>query len=94
MKDRINPCIHYICKGEDCRKGFVKVDLKKCKNCPKYEPRKCSKRAEPVKMRRQKDKKTAKDDYTVRLSDINEAIRDMAAGGSEVRTFGFGGMLA
>lgn len=56
MKDRVNPCVHYVCKGEDCKKGFVKVDLKKCKNCPKYEPRKCSKKAESVKVRRQKDK--------------------------------------
>ena len=56
MKDRINPCIHYVCKGEDCKKGFVKVDLKKCKNCPKYEPRKSTKKAEPVRSRRQKDR--------------------------------------
>ncbi|MBP5607392.1 MAG: hypothetical protein J6X66_03880 [Lachnospiraceae bacterium] len=56
MKDRINPCIHYVCKGEDCKKGFAKVDMKKCKNCPKYEPRKSAKKTESVKVRRQKDR--------------------------------------
>ena len=56
MKDRISPCIYYVCKNADCKKGFVKVDLKKCKNCPKHEPRKASKKEESVKVRRQKDK--------------------------------------
>ena len=56
MKDRTRPCIHYVCKDADCKKGFVKVDLKKCKNCPKYEPRKTAKKEESVKVRRQKDK--------------------------------------
>ena len=52
MKDRISPCIYYVCKDADCKKGFVKVDLKKCKNCPKYEPRKTSKKEESVKVKR------------------------------------------
>ena len=31
MRDRLEPCIYYVCKDADCKKGFVKVDLKKCK---------------------------------------------------------------
>ena len=23
-KDRLNPCIHYVCKGETCKKGCWK----------------------------------------------------------------------
>lgn len=56
MKDRMIPCIHYVCKDADCKKGFVKVDLKKCKNCSKYEPRKTARREETVKAKRQKDR--------------------------------------
>ena len=56
MKDRIESCIYYVCKDADCRKGFVKVDMKKCKNCSKYRPRKNSKKMESVRERRQKDK--------------------------------------
>ena len=56
MKDRTQPCIYYVCKDADCKKGLVKVDLKKCKNCPKYKPRKVTKRPESVKNKRQKDK--------------------------------------
>ena len=56
MKDRSEPCIYYICKDADCEKGFVKVNLKKCKNCPKYQPRKSSKKKESVRAKRQKDK--------------------------------------
>jgi|GEM_PF-1823368 len=56
MKDRESPCIYYVCKDADCKKGFVKVDLKKCKNCPKYEPRKTTKKEESVKVKRQKDR--------------------------------------
>ena len=56
MKDRTQPCIYYVCKDADCKKGLVKVDLKKCKNCPKYKPRKATKRPESVKNKRQKDK--------------------------------------
>ena len=56
MRDRIEPCIYYVCMGADCRKGFVKVDMKKCKNCPKYQPRKNPKKKESLRSRRQKDK--------------------------------------
>ena len=37
-------------------KGFVKVNLKKCKNCPKYQPRKTKKIKESFKAKKQKDK--------------------------------------
>lgn len=56
MKDRTEPCVYYVCKDADCKMGFVKVDLKKCKICPKYQPRKTSKRTESVRTKRQKDK--------------------------------------
>ena len=56
MKDRIQPCIYYICKGADCKKGYVNVDMKKCKNCPKYRARKNPKKPESVRAKRQKDK--------------------------------------
>ena len=56
MRDRVEPCIYYICKGSDCKKGFVKVDMRKCKNCSKYQPRKNSKKMESVRSKRQKDK--------------------------------------
>ena len=38
------------------KKGFVKVDMKKCKNCPKYHPRKDSGKKESIRDKRQKDK--------------------------------------
>lgn len=56
MKDRSIPCIYYVCKNADCKKGFVRVELKKCKNCPKYEPRKSAKKQESVKAKKQKDR--------------------------------------
>lgn len=56
MKDRIQPCIYYICKGETCGRGFVNVDLSKCKNCQKYTPRKCTKKRESIREKRRKDK--------------------------------------
>ena len=56
MKDRTEPCIYYVCRNADCKKGYVKVDLKKCKNCPKYKPRKSSGKKESVRDKRQKDK--------------------------------------
>ena len=56
MKDRTAPCIYYVCKDADCKKGYVKVDLKKCKNCPKYQPRKSSEKKESIRNKRQKDK--------------------------------------
>ena len=56
MKDRLEPCIYYVCKDADCKKGFVKVDLKKCKNCAKYQPCKSSLKMKSVRDKRQKDK--------------------------------------
>lgn len=56
MKDRLQPCIYYICKGSDCQKGFKEVTLDKCKNCKKYTPRKVTKKQESLKEKRQKDK--------------------------------------
>ena len=56
MKDRLQPCVYYICKGSDCAKGFRDVDMKKCKNCEKYKPRPNPKKRESVRSRRQKDK--------------------------------------
>ena len=55
-KDRLNPCIYYVCKGETCEKGFKNVTLDKCKNCPKYRGRKSGKKPESIKSKRQKDK--------------------------------------
>ena len=55
-KDRLNPCIHYVCYGETCKKGFKNVTMDKCKNCPKYCGRKNNHKTESVKSRRQKDK--------------------------------------
>ena len=55
-KDRLNPCIHYVCKGETCKKGFKDVTLAKCKTCEKYRPRKSGQKQESVKQKRQKDK--------------------------------------
>lgn len=62
MKDRTEPCIYYVCKGETCGKGYVKVDLSKCKNCPKYRPRKNNHKKESIKEKRRKDK-DRHDDY-------------------------------
>jgi len=31
-KDRLNPCIYYVCKGETCKKGFKDVTLAKCRD--------------------------------------------------------------
>lgn len=56
MKDRINPCIYYVCANADCQKGRKNVTMDKCKNCSKYRPRKNNHKAEPIKLRRQKDK--------------------------------------
>ena len=55
-KDRLNPCIHYVCKGETCKKGFKDVTLAKCKTCEKYRPRKSGQKQESVKEKRQEEK--------------------------------------
>lgn len=56
MKDRLQPCIYYVCKGGQCKKGFVNVDLSKCKNCAKYTPRKDGRKRESIREKRRKDK--------------------------------------
>lgn len=56
MKDRRVPCVHYVCYGETCGKGFKDVTMDKCKNCPKYRPRKVAKKEKSVRSKRQKDK--------------------------------------
>lgn len=56
MKDRNNPCIHYVCANETCKKGFKNVTMDKCKNCSKYRPRKNSHRPESIRSKRTKDK--------------------------------------
>lgn len=56
MKDRISPCIYYVCAHADCQKGKKDVTMNKCKNCPKYKPRKTTKRPESVKSKKAKDK--------------------------------------
>lgn len=56
MKDRINPCIHYICAHETCRKGYKDVTMTKCKNCARYRGRKSNRRSESVRLRREKEK--------------------------------------
>lgn len=56
MKDRLNPCIYYICANTDCKKGIKSVTLDKCKNCSKYRGRKSNHRPESVKNKREKDK--------------------------------------
>ena len=38
MKDRIEPCKYYVCKGE-CKKGREANHEKYCQKCGKYEPR-------------------------------------------------------
>lgn len=37
-KDRIEPCLHYICAGE-CKKGRAAEHNGYCQKCGKYEPR-------------------------------------------------------
>lgn len=56
MKDRTIPCIYYVCAHADCQKGFRDVTTKRCKNCPKYRPRKTTKRQEPISRKHQKDR--------------------------------------
>ena len=39
MKDRTIPCIYYVCKDADCKKGIVKVQELLCE---KNRPGECS----------------------------------------------------
>lgn len=56
MKDRLVPCVYYEYYKAPCAKGYLNVDMKKCKNCPKYKARKISQKEMPVKLKRQKDR--------------------------------------
>lgn len=56
MRDKLNPCIYYVCAGGDCTKGRKNVTMAKCKNCSKYRARKNNHKPEPIKLKRQKDK--------------------------------------
>lgn len=38
MRDRIEPCKFYVCKGE-CKKGRESDHNRYCQHCVKYEPR-------------------------------------------------------
>lgn len=55
-KDRLNPCVFYVCAHEACEKGFVDVTMAKCKNCQKYRARKNKRKQESIRAKRQKDK--------------------------------------
>ena len=55
MRDKINPCVYYVCANADCQKGIKGVTLEKCAHCPKYRPRKSGKKPENIKHKRQKD---------------------------------------
>lgn len=68
-KDRLNPCIHYVCKGETCKKGFKDVTLAKCKTCEKYRPRKSGQKQESVKQKRMTEMITVNEHSSVRIQD-------------------------
>ena len=55
-KDRLVPCIHYVCAHADCGRGYRDVTVKRCRTCPEYRPRKTGRRPEPVSRKRQKDR--------------------------------------
>ena len=37
-KDRLTPCLYYVCKGE-CKKGRDAEHVGYCQHCDKYKPR-------------------------------------------------------
>ena len=53
MKDRLEPCLYYICKGE-CTKGGSAAQRGICQTCKKYRPRKGIKVID--KRRKERDK--------------------------------------
>lgn len=59
MKDRINPCIYYVCAHEICQKGRKDVTMNKCKNCSKYRGRKNPKKPLPARLKREQSKQKA-----------------------------------
>lgn len=40
MKERLTPCVYYVCANEDCMKGRKDVTMKMCQTCKKYRARK------------------------------------------------------
>lgn len=38
-KDRIQPCVSYVCEGAVCKKGRKAEHSGYCQKCSKYEPR-------------------------------------------------------
>ena len=57
MRERLVPCVSYVCAGETCLKGIKEVTMSKCQHCQKYRPRKVGKKKqESVRAKRQKDK--------------------------------------
>lgn len=59
MKDRINPCIYYVCAHETCQKSRKDVTMNKCKNCSKYRGRKNPKKPLPARLKREQSKQKA-----------------------------------
>ena len=57
-KDRIEPCISYICKGE-CKKGRDADHNSYCQKCGKYKPRV---RKRQINMKKQKLEKIRKEE--------------------------------
>lgn len=55
-KERLNPCIYYVCAGEDCQKGRKGVfHHEQCQTCSKYRPRKTGNhKGESVRTKRDK----------------------------------------
>jgi len=56
MKDRMNPCIYYVCAHETCQKGRKDVTMDKCKNCSKYRGRKSAKKPLPARLKREQSR--------------------------------------
>lgn len=53
MKDRLAPCIYYICKGQ-CKYNKDAEQNKLCQHCDKYVPRKGFKKSD--KRRKEKER--------------------------------------
>lgn len=58
-KDRIEPCLHYICAGQ-CSKGRKADHAGYCQKCNKYVPRV---RKKHVNMKKQKLEKIRKNEW-------------------------------
>ena len=55
MKDRLAPCVYYVCKGE-CKKGRKAEQNGICQNCSKYRPRKGFKNVGKIKRQKEKER--------------------------------------